>query len=104
VYTYLIRRILYLIPVMLIVVPFVFFMVHFIPGDPAAVMAGSEANQEEIEYTRRLLGLDRPIYEQYGRTYQQCLDLARLHFDFKTEQERQMVLSDNAAAVFNVRA
>jgi len=66
VYAYLIRRILYLIPVMLIVVTFVFFMVHFIPGDPAAVMAGPEANQEEIEYTRRLLGLDRPIYEQYG--------------------------------------
>lgn len=103
-YAYLIRRILYLIPVMLIVVTFVFFMVDFIPGDPAAVMAGSEANQEEIEYPRRLLGLDRPIYGQYGRTYQQCLGLARLHFDFKTEPERQMVLSDNAAAVSNVRA
>jgi len=67
VYAYLIRRILYLIPVMLIVVTFVFFMVHLIPGDPAAVMAGSEANPEEIEYARRLLGLDRPLYEQYGR-------------------------------------
>jgi len=67
VYAYLIRRILYLIPVMLIVVTFIFFMIHFIPGDPAAVMAGSEASKEEIESTRRMLGLDRPLYEQYGR-------------------------------------
>lgn len=52
---------------MLIVVTFIFFMIHLIPGDPAAVMAGSEANLEEIEQTRRLLGLDRPLYEQYGR-------------------------------------
>ena len=66
-YAYLIRRILYLIPVMLIVVTFIFFMIHLIPGDPAAVMAGAEATKEEIENTSRLLGLDRPLYEQYGR-------------------------------------
>ena len=64
---YVIRRILYLIPVMLIVVTFVFFLVHFIPGDPAGVMAGEEATEEDIEYIRHLMGLDRPIYEQYGR-------------------------------------
>jgi peptide/nickel transport system permease protein len=67
VHNYLIRRILYLIPVMLIVVTFVFFMVHLIPGDPAAVMAGMEASKEDIEQMRRMMGLDRPIYEQYGR-------------------------------------
>jgi len=67
VYAYLIRRILYLIPVMLIVVTFIFFMIHFIPGDPAAVMAGAESSKEEIENIRRFMGLDRPLYEQYGR-------------------------------------
>ena len=66
-HNYLIRRILYLIPVMLIVVTFVFFMVHLIPGDPASVMAGMEASEEDIEQMRRLLGLDRPLYEQYVR-------------------------------------
>ncbi|GAG38144.1 unnamed protein product, partial [marine sediment metagenome] len=64
-YNYLIRRIIYLIPVMLIVVTFVFFMVHLIPGDPAAVMAGTDATVEEVEEMRHLLGLNRPIYEQY---------------------------------------
>ena len=66
-HNYLIRRILYLIPVMLIVVTFVFFMIHLIPGDPAAVMAGIDASEEDIEQMRRMLGIDRPLYEQYGR-------------------------------------
>lgn len=66
-HNYLIRRILYLIPVMLIVVTFVFFMIHLIPGDPAAVMAGIDASAEDIEQMRKLLGIDKPLYEQYGR-------------------------------------
>ena len=66
-HAYMIRRILYLIPVMLIVVTFVFFMIHLIPGDPAAVMAGDEANAEDVEIMRHILGLDRPLYEQYAR-------------------------------------
>jgi len=51
---------------MLIVVTFVFFMVHLIPGDPASVMAGMEATEEDIEQMRQMMGLDRPIYEQYA--------------------------------------
>jgi len=65
VHHYLLRRILYIIPVMLIVVTFVFFMVHLIPGDPAAVMAGADATPKQVEEVRRFLGLDRPLYEQY---------------------------------------
>jgi len=64
-YVYLIRRIVYLVPVMLIVVSIVFFMVHLIPGDPAAIMAGAEASVEDIEKMRRTMGLDRPLHEQY---------------------------------------
>ena len=50
---------------MLIVVSIVFFLVHLIPGDPAAIMAGAEATVEDIEDMRKVMGLDRPIYEQY---------------------------------------
>ncbi len=64
-YIYLVRRLLYLLPVMLIVVSIVFFMVHLIPGDPAAIMAGAEATVEDIERMREVMGLDRPLYEQY---------------------------------------
>ena len=44
----------------------VFLMIHLIPGDPARLIAGLEAGSEVVEQMRRDLGLDRPLYEQYG--------------------------------------
>lgn len=45
----------------------VFFMIHLIPGDPALLIAGLEAGPEVVEQIRRELGLDQPLYLQYGR-------------------------------------
>jgi peptide/nickel transport system permease protein len=45
---------------------FVFFLLHLTPGDPAAVIAGDDASPADIEAVRRKLGLDRPIWEQFG--------------------------------------
>jgi peptide/nickel transport system permease protein len=63
--TYILRRIITLIPVLLIVGVIVFGIVHFTPGDPAAVMAGQSATPEQIEGIRKTLGLDRPLSEQF---------------------------------------
>ena len=63
---YIIRRLLATIPVMVVVALFVFFLLHLTPGDPAAVIAGDDASPQEIEGVRRKLGLDRPIWEQFG--------------------------------------
>lgn len=54
-----------LIPIMLVAATIVFFLVHFIPGDPASMILGEDATQEEIENLRRQLGLDRPVFVQY---------------------------------------
>ena len=43
----------------------VFMMVHFIPGDPALLVAGMEASEEQVDKIRESLGLDRPLYIQY---------------------------------------
>lgn len=51
---------------MLVVVTIVFFLIHLIPGDPAAIMAGTDATPEDVAKMRHLMGLDRPLYEQYG--------------------------------------
>lgn len=51
---------------MLVVVTIVFFLIHLIPGDPAAIMAGADATPEDVAKMRHLMGLDRPLYEQYG--------------------------------------
>ncbi|MCC7276471.1 MAG: ABC transporter permease [Alphaproteobacteria bacterium] len=63
---YIIRRLLATIPVMIVVALFVFFLLHLTPGDPAAVIAGDDATPTEIEGVRRKLGLDRPVWEQFG--------------------------------------
>ena len=80
--TYLLRRLLALLPVMLVVVTIVFFLIHLIPGDPVAVILGPEANAEQIEAARRELGLDRPLHEQLVRFYARLLrgDLGRSYF------------------------
>jgi peptide/nickel transport system permease protein len=63
---YIARRLIATIPVMAVVALFVFLLLHLTPGDPAAVIAGDDASPAEIEGVRRKLGLDRPIWEQFG--------------------------------------
>lgn len=62
---YILKRILALIPIMFIVGIFVFFIIHLIPGNPAAMMLGPEATPEEIDAFSRSMGLDRPIPIQF---------------------------------------
>jgi peptide/nickel transport system permease protein len=63
---YLVRRLLLTIPVLLGVATLVFALIHLVPGDPAQVMLGEGASQEEVERLRVSLGLDRPLLTQYG--------------------------------------
>lgn len=56
---YILRRILSTIPVVLFVMIFVFSLLYLAPGDPAAILAGDQATQEDIENIRKQLGLDR---------------------------------------------
>ena len=65
-FTFLARRLLATIPVLLIVSLLVFMMLRLTPGDPAAVMAGDAASTEQIAQIRTGLGLDRSIPEQYA--------------------------------------
>src|ERR671935_70227 len=44
----------------------VFLMVRLLPGDPARVIAGLLASEEDVERIRRQLGLDQPLLVQYG--------------------------------------
>jgi len=65
---YLSHRLLISIPVIWGVVTLTFLSVHLLPGDPAeAMLAQSGASAEDIAQLRIELGLDRPLWEQYGR-------------------------------------
>lgn len=62
---YLVKRIVEVIPTLILVVTFVFFFVRLIPGDPAQMVAGPQATQEDIEVVREELGLNEPIPTQF---------------------------------------
>ena len=62
---FLARRLLFTIPVILLVTIMAFSLMHLIPGDPATVILGQEATPEAIAAMRHELGLDKPIVVQY---------------------------------------
>jgi peptide/nickel transport system permease protein len=62
---YILRRVASTVPVMLIVAVLVFSMLRMTPGDPAAIIAGDNANSEQVALIRERLGLDRPIPSQF---------------------------------------
>src|SRR5712671_2639111 len=65
-FAYIVRRILATIPVMAVVAIFVFALLYLSPGDPAAIIAGDTATVEDIARIRAKLGLDQPVYIQFG--------------------------------------
>jgi peptide/nickel transport system permease protein len=64
-FTYSVRRIFALIPVLFGMTLVVFAIIHAIPGNPAQVILGQRATKEAIENLTAQLGLDRPWYIQY---------------------------------------
>lgn len=64
-FRYFVMRLLGLVPTMFLVTVCVFFFVHLLPGDPAQLVAGPEADEETVRMVRERLGLDRPLPEQF---------------------------------------
>jgi glutathione transport system permease protein len=64
---YLLKRLLGLIPTLLLVGVLVFLFVHLLPGDPARLAAGPDANPETVALVRQDLGLDKSLPEQFVR-------------------------------------
>ncbi len=65
--TYIIRKLLYSILVLIGVITVTFSLMYVIPGDPARLMLGQRADIASIDAVRKQLGLDDPLYVQYGR-------------------------------------
>jgi glutathione transport system permease protein len=61
------KRLLGLLPTLLLVGFLVFLFVHLLPGDPARLAAGVDATPETVELVRQDLGLDRPLHVQFAR-------------------------------------
>lgn len=63
--SYILRRIIEIVPVLLVVTIVVFTILHLTPGDPARVMLGDMATEADVLRLRESLGLERPIHVQY---------------------------------------
>src|SRR3954467_316967 len=76
---YIIRRLLWVVVLLLIVSAVTFVIFYALPsGDPAALRAGRSPTPQQLEEIRHTLGLDQPIYEQYWLFIKAIV----LHFDF----------------------
>ncbi|WP_217895835.1 ABC transporter permease [Natronolimnobius baerhuensis] len=63
---YVVKRLLWAIPVLLGAALVAFMLVHLAPGDPVQLMLGEAATPEQIDQTREELGLNDPLYVQFG--------------------------------------
>ncbi len=63
--SYILRRLLYTIPVVWGVVTVVFILINVVPGDPARLMLGQRGDPATLAKIRADMGLDLPIYQQY---------------------------------------
>jgi ABC-type dipeptide/oligopeptide/nickel transport system permease component len=63
--SYVLKRFLYTLPVIWLVVSVVFLLIHIVPGDPIQQMLGEGAASADIEAARHVYGLDVPIGQQY---------------------------------------
>ncbi len=63
--SYVLRRLVAMVPVMFGVTLIVFFMIHLVPGDPARTLLGTRATDESVAALHQAFGLDQPVWKQY---------------------------------------
>jgi peptide/nickel transport system permease protein len=75
---FILKRLLWMIPVIIGVTLLIFTLMYFVPGDPAAIILGSSATEAELNQKRLDLGLNAPYIIRLGK----YLNAVFLHFDF----------------------
>lgn len=100
-FSYTIRRLLMLIPVLIGMTIIVFFMIRAIPGDPAQIILGKTATKEAVAALNEKLGLDQPWYIQYGE-YMKGLLQGDLGNSIRTSSEISKEIWPYLAATFEL--
>jgi peptide/nickel transport system permease protein len=99
--SFLIRRLLLTIPVLLGVATLVFSLIHLIPGDPAQAMLGESASPADMAELRGRLGLDQPLIVQYGR-FLRRLAAGDLGASLRTNQPVAIAIAERMPATFEL--
>jgi len=99
--SYLFRRLLLTIPVLLGVATLVFSLIHLVPGDPVQAMLGDSASPQDVADLRGRLGLNRPLLTQYGSFLK---DVARgdLGTSLRTNQPVTSAILERLPATFEL--
>lgn len=98
---YIIKRMLYIIPVILGVCGIIFVLFNLVGGDPTHMLLGKHATAQQMAELRATLGLDRPLFYQY-------LDIVKSAFTFdfgrswNTKQEISTMIMDGAIPSLSV--
>jgi peptide/nickel transport system permease protein len=64
--SFILKRIGYGLIVLFGISVFSFLLIHLIPGDPIRIMLGENATADQVEQLRAQLGLNKPLWAQYG--------------------------------------
>ena len=100
-FNYIVKKVAYGLLVMLGVITLIFILFNLLPGDPARMMLGQNADRESIEILHKELGLDKPVYVQY---FNYLNDLSPIGFNkdgsfgFKTPDLRRSYQSGRSVS------
>ncbi|MEZ0481339.1 ABC transporter permease [Planococcus sp. SSTMD024] len=100
---YTIRRLLSVIPVMLVVSVIVFMIVHLTPGNPAFLILGEDSSPEAIADLERELGLDQALYVQFFNWFSQVIT-GDLGTSVYSSQSVTSLIAENFGPTFSLMA
>ena len=98
---YSLKRFTHTFLILIIVSSITFLISHWLPGDPAALWVGDHPTKEQLEVTKKELGLDRPIHEQYVSFLKKTLTLD-LGVSLRTRQPVTAEIFHRSAATFEL--
>src|SRR4051812_15521027 len=98
---FLTRRLLLAVPVLLGVATLVFSLIHLVPGDPVQAMLGDAASPQDVADLRTRLGLDRPLYVQYGE-FLKGLAVGNLGRSLRTNEPVLRAIAQRLPATFEL--
>jgi glutathione transport system permease protein len=97
---YFIKRLLGLLPTLFIVAAAVFLLVHLLPGDPARLAAGPEADETVVAMIRQDLGLDKPLPEQFVAYFGNIVTKGDFGRSLRTKRPVRTEIGERFAATF----
>lgn len=97
---YLVKRLLGLLPTLFIVAILIFLFVHMLPGDPARLAAGPEADEATVELVRHDLGLDKSLPEQFINYFGNIVTKGDFGTSLRTKRPVSVEIGERFAPTF----